>query len=566
MTVEEQAKKRKIGKLLAEADNPQAYAEIGQILHEQVEYLAAVRAYSLGLRLDPNNDSLHCRLGLTYHNLGEHHEAISHYRKATELNRYNSEANYYLGFILIQEGRIPEAITYLQQALALNPNLHPAYHFLGNALARNGQYEDALDLLKYRIANSYPNLAPDVIFTLGELLSRRQNYQTESCHAQACVGALLESLSKSQIHCFGDSHRSVFNNLAKITCHNVGAGTAYNLVSTKSTTGAGSKILNAVTKLRPESDAILLVFGEIDCIEHLYKNAFRSNRSPEELINELVERFLAFASSLSNQGYEVLIYGPAFSGVALNSYGPLRERNQLIRLFNQQLENACNGKERLAFASLNHVLVDSRMLPNFNLSSDGRHLDNFPKGSKIFQGIILSQFLAATNSRRKNQHAVENFEYRKLIELSINKPYMLFQPLGKKTPIVDPTLGLEIGLLAAGTELTLSWQYNNKSALIIDLLDHLSVNGVLFRLASRGNKGLPAGNITVAAIAKDGKYKLGEHQIEPLDQQTIRLSFTPTIARALWFTIDWEHASQENSAGPINLSELQIIGAYHTTP
>ena len=67
-----------------------------------------------------------------------------------------------------------------------------------------------------------------------------------------------------KIHCFGDSHRAVFKNQSKIICHNVGAGTAYNLTNENSKTGAGNKIFKKINELDATREAILLVFGEID--------------------------------------------------------------------------------------------------------------------------------------------------------------------------------------------------------------------------------------------------------------------------------------------------------------
>ena len=374
-----------------------SYAELGHALHQRVDYDAAIRCYQTGLNIDGNCDRLHCLLGLTYHNLGNHPLAIKRYSNAATLNPANAEAHYYLGFILIQEGRIVEAVEQLRQSLALNADLNPAYYYLGLALERLGRHEEAHSLLCKRLQDTATEPAPDVVFTLGEIVSRRRRYTTEACHTQALVNALLRTLKKKHLHVFGDSHRSVFNHLGSVSCHNVGAGAAYNLVASKSSTGAGNKILAITKGLNTESDCIVLVFGEIDCMEHLFKNHFRTGDEPDALLDILVDRYIGFARLLTGKGFNVLIYGPAFSGLALNSYGGLRERNWLVKRFNQKLSKACHADPMILFASLDGCSWELTCAPCWISARTADISMHFRRARRFFRLLCSRRFSKQPN-------------------------------------------------------------------------------------------------------------------------------------------------------------------------
>jgi tetratricopeptide (TPR) repeat protein len=541
------------------------YTELGLYLHARVDYEKAIKAYEVGLHENPNDDYLHCKLGLTYHNNGNHERAITHYQKAVSINPQNAEAQYYLGFILIQEGDTADAISSLRLAINVNPNLDPAYHYLPLALESTGSHDEAIDLLFSRLKQSYPTPSGHVIFTLGELLSRRKQYRSESCHAQACVNALLEVLNKQTIHCFGDSHRSVFNNLDHIVCHNVGSGTAYNLISTNSSTGAGNKILKAVSELNPYRHAILLVFGEIDCMEHLHKNAYRKNASPESLIEELSTRYVQFAKTLNALDFEVLIYGPAFSGVALNSYGQLLERNHLLKQFNKKLRSECQSLEKLTFASLDHLLIDSALRPRLELSRDGRHMDHFPKGSKVMQGIILSAFLAEIQRRQefhKKDH--EHLEFVARFNHAHSKPYAVMeQPRTTKDQNSSYRI-TETGLtLEEGSKPFKVSHSSRQTALVIDLLDHVPIDRVAFKAMPEYNAYVNPIELQIRAITIHGTEELHQQSLDINHSTSHCFEFSKTTARALILHFECEPGEDLSSSNTVLLSELSIQGPYH---
>ena len=56
-------------------------------------------------------------------------------------------------------------------------------------------------------------------------------------------------------------------------------------------------------------------------MEHIHKNVLRTGQKMQDVVKILSERYINFAGELTQKGFVVMIYGPAFSGYALNSYG-----------------------------------------------------------------------------------------------------------------------------------------------------------------------------------------------------------------------------------------------------
>ena len=65
-------------------------------------------------------------------------------------------------------------------------------------------------------------------------------------------------------------------------------------------------------------NAIILAFGEIDCMEHVFKNYFKRNMSINKILDGLTTNYVKFINELTKEAL-LVIYGPAFSGRAFNS-------------------------------------------------------------------------------------------------------------------------------------------------------------------------------------------------------------------------------------------------------
>lgn len=546
--------------LIRKADIADAYADFGYYLHQQADYTRAIKAYKLGLNINPEHDLLHCKLGLTLHNQGNHSSAIFHYEKAVLCNPENSEALYYLGFIFLQENRTNEAVSCLEDCLRLNPNLGTAYHYLALGLQQLGKHEQALSLLQKRLISSFPAHEPDVLFTLGDLLSERGTDKGIISHEQACLDAFLEAAQKQHLHCFGDSHRSVFNNLKNITCHNVGAGTAYNLINNGSTTGAGSKILRRIESLNPKIDGIILTFGEIDCMEHIYKNCFRSLRSPATIISELTNRFISFADILADKGFLVLIYGPAFSGLAMNSFGRLQDRNLLVKSLNEELKNACKSRNNIIFASLTQVMIDMDALPRLSLSRDGRHLDYFPKGSAVFQAVIFSKFMDSLQSKASNAGTSTTIKLDQYC-FCIDKPYIVINHGEAGRSAGCASTNLKTGILKINRRPNLIAAAGKISFLWVDLLDHLPIQQLTLEISADRERSAINCLLEVIGGDKNGSTVVATININTLGKFSRQIRFKPSIVRVVGLKIHW---SPEMDSNPkkINVSKLQITGPY----
>ena len=542
------------------ADQAIFYADLGYRYHRKVQYEEAIRAYSCGLERAPNHDRLHCLLGLTLHNMGDHAGAIQHYSTAARINPHNPEAQYYLGFILIQESRHNEALEHLRSAIQLNPELQSAYHYLAIILGRLGNHKEAIEILTDRIAHAYPQPAGEVVFTLGDILAERRHASTANCHTTIWLDWMLESLNKQHLHCFGDSHRSVFNNLPHVTCYNVGAGTAYNLGNANSSTGAGNKILQTLASLDPSRDALLLVFGEIDCMEHIFKNSYRHRVQPDTVIDELVARYLTFVSQLTSRGYEVLIFGPSFSGLALNSYGDIKQRNQLVELFNHRLADACKGKNNVTFTAINDLLINPiNKQPRLELSADRRHLDHFPAGSKAIQAIILARFLTQIQKRApKTMLGLEQYAHPE--DLASHKPWALLT-IGSTQP--DSTR-IQIGqkLCEAGL-LELYSPKTEEVGLLIDLLDHQFVEKLELSTQWSGHHPLE-GKGEVVLISHQEKTQPLQFKLKQ-DQAIERLtiSIEQGIGRAILLRLSWSDSRNRDNTEKLLLKSLRVIGSSH---
>ena len=550
--------------LLATPTSAQAYAELGHTLHQRVEYEAAIRCYKAGLSIDGDCDKLHCLMGLTYHNLGNHPLAIKHYSRAADLNPANADAHYYLGFILIQEGRVNEAIENLRQSLKLKADLNPAYYYLGIALERLGRHDEARSLLTQRLQETATQPSPDVVFTLGELLSERRRYTTQRCHTQALVNSLLLTLKKQSLHVFGDSHRSVFNNLANVSCYNVGAGTAYNLVATTSSTGAGNKILAITNELDAESDCIVLVFGEIDCMEHLLKNHFRTGSNPDALLDILIGRYMSFVSLLTEAGFRVLIYGPAFSGLALNSHGGLRERNWMVKRFNQKLSEACQEHTNILFASLDWLLVGADMTPMLELSEDGRHLDAFPQGSKVLQAVVLAKFLEAAQAQVMGSETT-------WLDLNtanhvLEKPYILIEDRNEHygqtslstnaSRITKPSL--TTGITTASDRYRLPIGPGSISSLILDLLDHVRIDSLRLRLSTEHRDEIISGELQIFSMDQKQLRLIGQRTLTNVQTASIGMTLTGTLARGLILRVQGVRDDHPDHVASLVVHELCV--------
>lgn len=114
-----------------------------------------------------------------------------------------------------------------------------------------------------------------------------------------------------QIYCFGDSHISIFTNTSILDpgqsggysifhATNMGPWLAYNLIEK-------GELMGPIRAL-PVGSTVLICFGEIDCRAQVKRQVEESERTPDEIIKEIVDRFFEVILKIKADGYEVLTF------------------------------------------------------------------------------------------------------------------------------------------------------------------------------------------------------------------------------------------------------------------
>lgn len=96
----------------------------------------------------------------------------------------------------------------------------------------------------------------------------------------------------------GDSHCLTYKHPSFVLGY-VGPATAHNLINPNSSNQSQQKILAGLSGMRDLP--YLLVFGEIDCRLHVYRQACKHNRSVEDMVGETVARYRTFINLLGQQ-------------------------------------------------------------------------------------------------------------------------------------------------------------------------------------------------------------------------------------------------------------------------
>ena len=422
--------------------------------------------------------------------MGDAKRAISSYKRSIIINPKKAESYYYLGLVLSQYENGEKAIRSWKKCIQNNEDIAITYYYLCTEMINQRRQEEAETLIRNKICRTYPSVHSTLIEAF--------NLTTEAVEIEGVnmvdklYNILVKELGKSKIKCFGDSHRCVFNNIENICCYNVGAGTAFNLISKNSTTGAGNSIRKIISESNKKEDVILLAFGEIDCMEHIHKQHYKTERNIEDIVEQLCKSYRKFIESITDKGFVCLIYGPAFSGQALNSYGPLKERNKIVRLFNERMKCIVKNNEYAIHYCLDNLAIDGRGYPRLSLSRDRRHIDEFPHGSTEIQSIIMNGFLKERLKKNKLK-AIKEQTYEEEYTYTIIESIKGAARINEKTKtgtnsyvidlwavdewciVVNPRNYIKVDEVGVKAVFEQYDQSNNKRATIIEM--HLEVIG-----------------------------------------------------------------------------------------
>jgi len=152
-----------------------------------------------------------------------------------------------------------------------------------------------------------------------------------------------------QIHLFGDSHTTMYNQLSDeidFKIHFLGASTAYGLISDHSFTHSFQQIQEIIKDLDPDRDLIMFAFGEIDCRMLIYFKHMRDSVDLIEVIDLVLDRYFSAISSVKEKGFEMVVHGiiPAVrqeTADNLKFYGDEKTRASISFNFNERLKERC---------------------------------------------------------------------------------------------------------------------------------------------------------------------------------------------------------------------------------
>ena len=163
------------------------------------------------------------------------------------------------------------------------------------------------------------------------------------------------------IACFGDSHVSIFNHESSLIAvadltrsdnfamYQFGPWLAYRLPER---IDEFKKIYETIDKSVAEYD--LLIFGEIDCRAQVNKISLEQNRTPKDVISEIVGHYIAFINQTMDSKRLIIFSIPPchiespyeeFYRGNLGAHdcprGTMKERNSYKKIFNQMMRSYC---------------------------------------------------------------------------------------------------------------------------------------------------------------------------------------------------------------------------------
>ena len=442
---------------------------------EAGNYQKAIEYYRRTIDRQRTNYEAYIGLGISEHNLGNDNRARQYYKLAIEENPKEARGYYYLGLILIQCKKTRKGIKSLDICVGINEDIAMAYYYLCMGLTSIDEQEASIETIEQKICRDYPVINKVHIETY-TLQMEEQKYKCDETMIDKLYITLAHELNGHKFVCFGDSHRSVFNNIKNVECFNVGSGTAYNLINNESKTGAGKKVKGILLKEDPENTIVILAFGEIDCMEHMYKNYFKGIKGMNQLMRELVENYMKFVNIITKMGYTCLLYGPAFSGKAFNSYGSIKDRNKLVKSFNEELKNKVENDSMVYHYSLSELMIDNCMEPRLEMSKDKRHLDEFPEGSREIQSIIMKGYLDEKKRKGETNRKI-NQEFDKLDKVNCSKEikYIIVEKTEKNADVSEKGTGVP-------KRITLMSRDAKEWGIIFCLQDYIRIEEVQFHI------------------------------------------------------------------------------------
>lgn len=122
-----------------------AHYNLGNILFDKENYLAAEKEFNAALALDSEFAEFHRGLGNVHHKLGNLGKAIEKYRQALKIDPNQAATYNDWGDALEATGAHRQAIDKYRRTIEIDPEFAAAYSGRGNALAASGAYREAIE-------------------------------------------------------------------------------------------------------------------------------------------------------------------------------------------------------------------------------------------------------------------------------------------------------------------------------------------------------------------------------------------------------------------------------------
>ncbi|KZR66558.1 lipopolysaccharide assembly protein LapB [Prochlorococcus sp. MIT 1306] len=378
--------------------NPDSCYNLGNAYKDASFWKEAINCYETSLSLAPHNPEVLLNLGNALKECGQLREAIINYQQAINMNPDDANIYLNLGNALKEQNFVDEAIENYRKAIDLKPDFSDAYLNLGIVLQERGEFDAARSALLESL-----KLMPDSTLAFFYLFQNYDHSQftdtTSKDYLSLLSRQILKVLALEKCICFGDCHVMAFNDIEGFEVIHVGAATAYNLTESRTSTGGRNKILARLNVARPESDAVLLSFGEVDIRANILKYCIRFDRNIEEVCFDLVSRYFSFVDEILLMGFRVIIYGPWGSGCDQDNQGSMQERYYSSRCLELLLSQK-SAENDVPYFSLSSVFSDhiAKTTRSDFFDDSGMHFYGHPDEIPLeIKSMILSRMLESLN-------------------------------------------------------------------------------------------------------------------------------------------------------------------------
>ena len=171
------------------------------------------------------------------------------------------------------------------------------------------------------------------------------------------------------------------NETSPFTVLYMGPALAYNCCKPDSSSGFYENMLYLTKHFIHPGARIIVSLGEIDLRVHVFKEAPKQKRSYHEIIDSIIDNYMAFLKFLHSEGYKLFCWGPIASqkddspqNPAFPRLGTETERNKATEYFSERLSGLC-AAEDISFLSIFYKMItdDYHTCAEY-LSSDHFHL------------------------------------------------------------------------------------------------------------------------------------------------------------------------------------------------